>query len=171
MREWGLALAVLGILGAAQGEEAGGVDEATRRKVASYLKDLSYEEFTARDDAEAALKELGGTILPLLEEALGVAKDADTRRRLERLVAEGLRAREADPGKLDARARQAAGAAHFELAARLYEAAGAGYRRQAEAAQEEAAKKALQSKAEKATERQRRAAEAAEKGKADGVDW
>jgi hypothetical protein len=88
-------LSLLSIPFAIQPATAQELNAALRDRVAQLLERLASDKAETRNAAEKSFTELGARIMPLVEEAVAKAADADLKARLERIRAKLLEAQEA----------------------------------------------------------------------------
>ncbi|MCZ7644365.1 MAG: hypothetical protein M5U26_03640 [Planctomycetota bacterium] len=82
-----LLAACLAVLLAASGPIAfGGEDALDAKRVQDLVKQLSSDEFDAREEAEAKLKTAGAAAIPMLEKFAAESEDMETRTRLARAL-------------------------------------------------------------------------------------
>ena len=129
------------------------------QRAAALIRQLSAEEFAAREEAEKALRQMGAAAFAAVKEHLGAAEDQDVRERLRRILKDLSLAAETDPEALARFAREEAEARRFGEAAQFYARVVARYRELSAQCTDEKERRELEAKLRKAEERRRRAAE------------
>jgi len=132
-------------------------DEEGKKKTAALIKDLGADSFDARNNAEKELAALMPAAMTLIKEALAGAKDAEVKSRLEKVLKASALEHVDDPELLAKYGKEEAQAKRFETAAKFYEKAAKLYAQKAAKAEVAETKKELETKAELASTRQKRA--------------
>jgi len=138
---------------AAQAADAPAASAEEKAKIEAEIKALDSDDFQARESAEKDLVAMGAKALPSVKAALETNKEPEVKVRLERVAATLALTGETDPEKVAKLGKVALDAGEYEKAREFYKRALELFKAQAGDTTDDNAKKALDTKVQRAQSR------------------